>query len=587
MISKPRFICRPFFLVCCFIFNFTLISAQSGSIEYISGYITFESKPLKNVNVSVKDTNRKTISDDKGHYMIEASEQEVLRFSYVGMKPIEIIVEDVTRFLNIRMSKSLNVLGDVVISNRKKGSRSRLSNKPNVSKIKSAYGEIDVKSTSNNIQIVGGDDLWQGAVDPVEALRNQLLPSGVMADQNTFGGVSRKIQLRPATSLLSGNYAIWDIDGVIFNNPPIIDNFDIEHVAVLKSIAATTLYGMRGAGGVIVVKTKGASKRNKLKKKLGAVNQVTYKNDASPYRDLYFKTDYIKKLANVPDKKLHEVYKDIASSYKNSSEFYLNVANFFRIEKKNEKLALKVLKDMEETFFHHPEALKALAYIYEEIGKKEKATGVYYRIAYLRPSYAQSFRDLANAYVSNNQFKEGWDMYLRYLQRGFGLKNKGIEQIVYNEMQSIYFHNKEDAEIKETFVENKDLNSLESDVRVVFEWNTSEAEFVFEFVDPKLNAFVYEHSLAKNTDRIVDQKRKGYSCEEFFIYDMNQGDWLINMTYLGNKKYQPTYLKATVYKNWGRKNQTEEIKVFTLTNLNYKVQLFRFNSAISSSISSN
>ncbi len=40
-------------------------------------------------------------------------------------------------------------------------------------------------------------------------------------------------------------------------------------------------------------------------------------------------------------------------------------------------------------------------------------------------------------------------------------------------------------------------------------------------------------------------------------------------------------LKATVYRNWGRINQTQEIKVFKLQRKEYKIGLLKFNSKLS------
>ncbi len=561
---------------CLIIFtNSTLVFGQSDAMNKITGHVTYNNKPLQNVNVFVKNTNRKATTDDKGQYYIDASEKEVIQYSFVGMTPVEIMVEDVTNFLNIKMDKEVSGLDEVVVQgNGDKDENTIVSKKKQKRRFKftGAYGQFDIRSFPHSVQVIEGKDLWLGSRDIVEAIQNQMAVG--------FG-------TRRTGTIMGKTTPIYDIDGIIFNdNPPHVDLYDVDFVAILRSVGATTLYGMRGAAGVIVVRTKGASKTGEVED-LAYTNRSKYKYDALPYKYTTSRSKYLDNFKSVADKELYNTYQRMVTNYKSSPSFYLDVADFFRKEKKNKKLALKVLKDMEEEFDKNPEALKALAYTYEHFGEKKQAIEVYYRIAYLRASYTQSFRDLANAYTKNKQYKEGWDMYLRYLQRGNKLKEKGIEQMVYNEMHSLYSQKKDIAKIKETFIPKSNKEDLESDLRVVFEWNTSEAEFAFEFVDPNLNAFTYEHSLSKNSERIADQKAKGYSSEEFFVHDMKNGNWLINMTYLGNKKYQPTYLKATVYKNWGRKNQTQEIKVFKLSDLGNKTQLFTFNSAISTAISSN
>ena len=53
----------------------------------------------------------------------------------------------------------------------------------------------------------------------------------------------------------SGNQVLWEIDGIIYPNPPTLNVNQVKYVEVLKGLAATNKYGSEGAGGVIIVKT--------------------------------------------------------------------------------------------------------------------------------------------------------------------------------------------------------------------------------------------------------------------------------------------------------------------------------------------
>ncbi len=71
----------------------------------------------------------------------------------------------------------------------------------------------------------------------------------------------------------AGNQVLWEIDGVIYNNPPVLNANQVKYVEVLSGLAATNKYGSEGAGGVIVVKTnvsteKFNSRRNLWNKSL-------------------------------------------------------------------------------------------------------------------------------------------------------------------------------------------------------------------------------------------------------------------------------------------------------------------------------
>jgi uncharacterized protein YfaP (DUF2135 family) len=111
----------------------------------------------------------------------------------------------------------------------------------------------------------------------------------------------------------------------------------------------------------------------------------------------------------------------------------------------------------------------------------------------------------------------------------------------------------------------------------VVEWNSSEAEFDLEFVNPELRSYVFEHTLSGNQDLITDEKQKGYSSKEFFIDDLKDGEWLVNITYKGNKKPEPTYFKITKFYNWGKETETKEVAVYKFQNERDKIQLMRFH----------
>ena len=53
----------------------------------------------------------------------------------------------------------------------------------------------------------------------------------------------------------AGNEVLWEIDGVIYINPPVLYANQVKYVEVLSGLAATNKYGSEGAAGVIVVKT--------------------------------------------------------------------------------------------------------------------------------------------------------------------------------------------------------------------------------------------------------------------------------------------------------------------------------------------
>ena len=185
---------------------------------------------------------------------------------------------------------------------------------------------------------------------------------------------------------------------------------------------------------------------------------------------------------------------------------------------------------------------------------------------------------MANAYKEYDQYKKAWRLYMSYLFKGAKLNDEGIGQTIFNEMEWLYFNRKNQTAIKEKFVPiNKNITEFRNDVRLVFEWNTSEAEFDLEFVNPEKRSYVFEHSLEKNQNLITNENTIGYSSKEFFIDNMGDGEWLVNFTYKGNKKSDPTYFKVTQYFNWGKHNQSKKTSIYNFKKEGNKVQLIKLN----------
>ncbi len=83
--------------------------------------------------------------------------------------------------------------------------------------------------------------------------------SGVRVTQMPDGGIS--VRIRGTTSINASSEPLFVLDGVAIEPGPGgslvgINMRDIASIEVLKDAASTAMYGLRGANGVIVIKTK-------------------------------------------------------------------------------------------------------------------------------------------------------------------------------------------------------------------------------------------------------------------------------------------------------------------------------------------
>ena len=105
---------------------------------------------------------------------------------------------------------------------------------------------------------ITGEDIERTPSVPVEELMTNKFP-GVVITRTADGGLS--IRIRGATSMQGSNEPLYIIDGTPVQPGPNgglsgISTNDIASIQVLKDATATTMYGVRGANGVIVIKTK-------------------------------------------------------------------------------------------------------------------------------------------------------------------------------------------------------------------------------------------------------------------------------------------------------------------------------------------
>lgn len=106
-------------------------------------------------------------------------------------------------------------------------------------------------------------DIDQNPNTPIEQLLRGRI-AGVTVARADDGGLL--VRVRGSTSMHGSDAPLFVIDGVPLQPSPTgslqgINPYDIESIKVLKDPASLTLYGSRGANGVVVIKMKKAGRR--------------------------------------------------------------------------------------------------------------------------------------------------------------------------------------------------------------------------------------------------------------------------------------------------------------------------------------
>ncbi len=562
--------------------------AQKNSIT-LKGKVTHLEAPIARAEVESQKTGNVVTTNIDGDYAITTIVGDVVTFSYPGLRNMEIVVEDVTSHLNINMNAVVNQLDEVVVEKTVIKSQQQLRGEypTNKNLINTAFGILDKEITSFAVRIIDKSQLLYGGIDLASAIQYRF--PGIRVERLAASFTKPTIYIRGGA--VGFFPAIYDVDGMVLQEfPDFVAVENVERIALLSGLGLVTKYGGKANGGVIVINTKVANTyrdpRTGEPYDLARLRNNIYEGNAIGKEQAEKNVpEYLKSLyAAKSEKEAIELYQEQVKTYKNSHYYLLDIFGYFNAKWKNKEFADDILKEHWHMFSENPVALKALAYLYQTMGDNQKAHELFKEVFILRPNYAQSYRDLALSYTDIGDFKKAASMYARYdflVGEAFiDAEDKGFTPLIEREFRNfIELHG---AEVTNTRL-SKD-ESLTTDfkgTRLVFEWNDSEAEFDLQFVNPKNHFFTWEHNMFANADRIKEEKIKGYSCEEYLIDSSLKGTWQVNLKYLGNKNLTPTYLKATLYYNYGTTSQRKETKVFKLQLKNVYQELFKVQNSLS------
>lgn len=229
------------YLIILFLLFPVLLSAQQGA--NISGRVVDATSKtsIPGVSVKVRGTGIGTVTDSQGRFSLYVPNPEsILQISYVGFIRQEVPVKDRKDFQIVLVEDSQNLQELVVIGY---GSQKKETITGSVSTLKSE----DIVVTKNESVV----NMLTGKIAGVRVLQKTAEPGGYANNLNIRGFKSDPLIV---------------IDGVIGGDQATLGRMDpneIENISVLKD-AAASIYGIRAAGGVILVTTKKGNRNGKF-----------------------------------------------------------------------------------------------------------------------------------------------------------------------------------------------------------------------------------------------------------------------------------------------------------------------------------
>lgn len=249
-----------------------LLLLLSGSIsaQFVStGTVTDESNgdPLIGAVVVVKGTPVGTVTNLDGQYTLSVpGDAGTLAFSYVGYVTTNREATKSSPNVSLSLKSSTNTLDDVVITG--------------------LATSVARRNSANAVSTISARQLTEVSTPQTfeGALQGQFTGAEIKASSGSPGG-GFSVRMRGVTSVFGDQQPLYILDGVFLNNSTIssgvnivtaaagggsssstqddasnriadIDPEDIESVEILKGASAAAIYGLRAAGGVVIINTK-------------------------------------------------------------------------------------------------------------------------------------------------------------------------------------------------------------------------------------------------------------------------------------------------------------------------------------------
>ena len=191
---------------------------------------------LAGVNVVLKNSKTATTTDTEGNFKLNLPTEGVLIFTYIGYKTQELATNEKNDF-QISMQEDAKTLKDVVVT---------------------GYANQNKRESSGSVSVLKSDKLRQVPMASFDQMMQGQAPGLLVVASSGQPGQSALVRLRGVGSINGSNAPLYILDGIQITaaNFTTLNAEDFESISILKDASATSIYGSRGANGVIVITSK-------------------------------------------------------------------------------------------------------------------------------------------------------------------------------------------------------------------------------------------------------------------------------------------------------------------------------------------
>lgn len=239
-----KFVLMVFALVLC------LVEQVAAQGRTISGRVTEQATGdgLPGVSVIVKGTTTGVSTGVDGGYSVTIPENvsnPTLIFRQIGMATQEIVVGNRTS-INVAMSTDTRQLSEVVVT---------------------GYTTQTQREVAGSVSTVKAEEIRQVPLASFDQSLQGRAPGILVQANSGQPGAAANVVIRGRGSILGSSEPLYIMDGVQISATDFstLNPADFESLTILKDASATSIYGSRGANGVVVITTlKGLAGKTRI-----------------------------------------------------------------------------------------------------------------------------------------------------------------------------------------------------------------------------------------------------------------------------------------------------------------------------------
>ncbi|WP_081891800.1 VIT domain-containing protein [Verrucomicrobium sp. BvORR106] len=251
-------------------------------------------------------------------------------------------------------------------------------------------------------------------------------------------------------------------------------------------------------------------------------------------------TPYLKKLRKAED--AYAAYLKERTANASSSAFFLDCADFFREEKKDERLALRVLSNLAEMELESAPLLRILAYRLQQLERHDLAVPLFEAVLKMRGEEPQSRRDLALCLAERKEpdyARAAW-LLSEVVRKQWDGRFRDVELIALHELNDLLKKVPADCpanrrpDVEALGIPAALLEGVPVDLRVVLTWDADNTDMDLWVIDPTGEICIYNHNRTKTGGYMSADCTRGYGPEVFTVRRPLPGTYTVKVNYYGN-----------------------------------------------------